>query len=207
MTEQQATFVESYLADHVHDMDSQEEVQAQAEEAMRLFKDNRKYDLDGAELDCLRVSLNHFNSFLEGLRSHIDWDTLEYGNEADLLNHALNKIFKDESIKHELFVPLSTMIKGILIPDDIDPLITCTENLTHFIEAADKEKEKKKLEDLKKCYVQRWVEVVDLSVLMELGRQQKLKEVEDFDLQQVIEAIQDLEVDIDFKDSDTQGEL
>jgi transcriptional regulator of heat shock response len=98
MPEQQATFVESYLADHVHDMDSQEEVQAQAEEAMRLFKE---------------------------------------------------------------------------------------------------------LEDLKKCYVQRWVEVVDLSVLMELGRQHKLKEVEDFDLQQVIEAIQDLEVDIDFKDSDT----
>ena len=98
MTEQQATFVESYLAENSHDMDSQEEVQAQAEEAMRLFKE---------------------------------------------------------------------------------------------------------LEDLKKCYVQRWVEVVDLSVLMEMGRQQKLKEVEDFDLQQVIEAIQDLEVDIDFKDSDT----
>ena len=39
MTEQQATFVESYLADHVHDMDSMEEVQAQAEEAMRLFKE------------------------------------------------------------------------------------------------------------------------------------------------------------------------
>ena len=97
MTKAQATFVESYLADHVHDMDSMEEVQAQAEEAMRLFKE---------------------------------------------------------------------------------------------------------LEDLKKCYVQRWVEVVDLSVLMELGRQHKLKEVEDFDLQQVIEAIQDLEVDIDFKDSD-----
>ena len=97
MPKAQATFVESYLAEHTHDMDSQEEVQAQAEEAMRLFKE---------------------------------------------------------------------------------------------------------LEDLKKCYVQRWVEVVDLSVLMELGRQHKLKEVEDFDLQQVIEAIQDLEVDIDFKDSD-----
>ena len=97
MTKAQATFVESYLADHVHDMDSQEEVQAQAEEAMRLFKE---------------------------------------------------------------------------------------------------------LEDLKKSYVQRWVEVVDLSVLMELGRQHKLKEVEDFDLQEVIAAIQDLEVDIDFKDSD-----
>ena len=97
MTKAQATFVESYLADHVHDMDSMEEVQAQAEEAMRLFKE---------------------------------------------------------------------------------------------------------LEDLKKCYVQRWVEVVDLSFLMELGRQQKLKEVEGFDLQEVIEAIQDLEVDIDFKDSD-----
>ena len=97
MTEQQATFVESYLAEHTHDMDSQEEVQAQAEEAMRLFKE---------------------------------------------------------------------------------------------------------LEDLKKCYVQRWVEVVDLSFLMELGRQHKLKEVEDFDLQEVIAAIQDLEVDIDFKDSD-----
>ena len=97
MTKAQATFVESYLADHVHDMDSMEEVQAQAEEAMRLFKE---------------------------------------------------------------------------------------------------------LEDLKKCYVQRWVEVVDLSVLMELGRQHKLKEVEDFDLQEVIAAIQDLEVDIDFKDSD-----
>ena len=97
MTEQQATFVESYLAEHTHDMDSMEEVQAQAEEAMRLFKE---------------------------------------------------------------------------------------------------------LEDLKKCYVQRWVEVVDLSFLMELGRQQKLKEVEGFDLQEVIEAIQDLEVDIDFKDSD-----
>ena len=97
MTKAQATFVESYLADHVHDMDSQEEVQAQAEEAMRLFKE---------------------------------------------------------------------------------------------------------LEDLKKCYVQRWVEVVDLSFLMELGRQHKLKEVEGFDLQEVIEAIQDLEVDIDFKDSD-----
>ena len=97
MTKAQATFVESYLADHVHDMDSMEEVQAQAEEAMRLFKE---------------------------------------------------------------------------------------------------------LEDLKKCYVQRWVEVVDLSFLMELGRQHKLKEVEGFDLQQVIEAIQDLEVDIDFKDSD-----
>ena len=97
MTKAQATFVESYLADQVHDMDSMEEVQAQAEEAMRLFKE---------------------------------------------------------------------------------------------------------LEDLKKCYVQRWVEVVDLSVLMELGRQHKLKEVEDFDLQEVIEAIQDLEVDIDFKDSD-----
>ena len=99
MTEQKNTFVESYLAEHTHDMDSQEEVQAQAEEAIELFKE---------------------------------------------------------------------------------------------------------LEDLKKCYVQRWVEVVDLSVLMELGRQQKLKEVEDFDLQQVIEAIQDLEVDIDFKDSDTK---
>ena len=98
MTKAQATFVESYLADHVHDMDSMEEVQAQAEEAMRLFKE---------------------------------------------------------------------------------------------------------LEDLKKSYVQRWVEVVDLSVRMELGRQHKLKEVEDFDLQEVIEAIQDLEVDIDFKDSDT----
>ena len=98
MTKAQATFVESYLAEHTHDMDSQEEVQAQAEEAMRLFKE---------------------------------------------------------------------------------------------------------LEDLKKCYVQRWVEVVDLSFLMELGRQHKLKEVEGFDLQQVIEAIQDLEVDIDFKDSDT----
>ena len=97
MTKAQATFVESYLADHVHDMDSMEEVQAQAEEAMRLFKE---------------------------------------------------------------------------------------------------------LEDLKKCYVQRWVEVVDLSFLMELGRQHKLKEVEGFDLQEVIEAIQDLEVDIDFKDSD-----
>ena len=97
MTKAQATFVESYLADHVHDMDSMEEVQAQAEEAMRLFKE---------------------------------------------------------------------------------------------------------LEDLKKCSVQRWVEVVDLSFLMELGRQQKLKEVEGFDLQEVIEAIQDLEVDIDFKDSD-----
>ena len=97
MTKAQATFVESYLADHVHDMDSMEEVQAQAEEAMRLFKE---------------------------------------------------------------------------------------------------------LEDLKKSYVQRWVEVVDLSVLMELGRQHKLKEVEDFDLQEVIAAIQDLEVDIDFKDSD-----
>ena len=97
MTKAQATFVESYLADHVHDMDSMEEVQAQAEEAMRLFKE---------------------------------------------------------------------------------------------------------LEALKQCYAQRWVEVVDLSVLMELGRQHKLKEVEDFDLQQVIEAIQDLEVDIDFKDSD-----
>ena len=97
MTKAQATFVESYLAEHTHDMDSMEEVQAQAEEAMRLFKE---------------------------------------------------------------------------------------------------------LEDLKKCYVQRWVEVVDLSVLMELGRQHKLKEVENFDLQQVIEAIQDLEVDIDFKDSD-----
>ena len=97
MTKAQATFVESYLADHVNDMDSMEEVQAQAEEAMRLFKE---------------------------------------------------------------------------------------------------------LEDLKKCYVQRWVEVVDLSVLMELGRQHKLKEVEDFDLQEVIAAIQDLEVDIDFKDSD-----
>ena len=97
MTKAQATFVESYLAEHTHDMDSQEEVQAQAEEAMRLFKE---------------------------------------------------------------------------------------------------------LEDLKKCYVQRWVEVVDLSFLMELGRQHKLKEVEGFDLQQVIEAIQDLEVDIDFKDSD-----
>ena len=60
----------------------------------------------------------------------------------------------------------------------------------------------KELEDLKKSYVQRWVEVVDLSVLMELGRQHKLKEVEDFDLQEVIAAIQDLEVDIDFKDSD-----
>ena len=54
----------------------------------------------------------------------------------------------------------------------------------------------------KKSYAQRWVEVVDLSFLMELGRQHKLKEVEGFDLQQVIEAIQDLEVDIDFKDSD-----
>ena len=97
MPKAQATFVESYLAEHTHDMDSMEEVQAQAEEAMRLFKE---------------------------------------------------------------------------------------------------------LEDLKKCYVQRWVEVVDLSFLMELGRQHKLKEVEDFDLQQVIEAIQDLEVDIDFKDSD-----
>ena len=89
MTEQQATFVESYLADHVHDMDSQEEVQAQAEEAMRLFKE---------------------------------------------------------------------------------------------------------LEDLKKWYVQRWGEVVDLCVLMELGRQHKLKEVEGFDLGQVIEAIQDLDI-------------
>ena len=97
MPKAQATFVESYLAEHTHDMDSMEEVQAQAEEAMRLFKE---------------------------------------------------------------------------------------------------------LEDLKKCYVQRWVEVVDLSFLMELGRQQKLKEVEGFDLQEVIEAIQDLEVDIDFKDSD-----
>ena len=97
MPKAQATFVESYLAEHTHDMDSMEEVQAQAEEAMRLFKE---------------------------------------------------------------------------------------------------------LEDLKKCYVQRWVEVVDLRFLMELGRQQKLKEVEGFDLQEVIEAIQDLEVDIDFKDSD-----
>ena len=98
MPKAQATFVESYLAEHTHDMDSMEEVQAQAEEAMRLFKE---------------------------------------------------------------------------------------------------------LEDLKKSYVQRWVEVVDLSVLMELGRQDKLKEVEHVDLQEVIEAIQDLEVDIDFKDSDT----
>lgn len=114
MTKAQATFVESYLADHVHDMDSQEEVQAQAEEAMRLFK--------------------KFNTAHQTLLVDIGY--------------------------------------GVY------------------------------LEDLKKSYAQRWVEVVDLSFLMELGRQHKLKEVEGFDLQQVIEAIQDLEVDIDFKDSD-----
>ena len=42
MTEQQTTFVESYLAEHTHDMDSQEEVQAQAEEAIELFKELEK---------------------------------------------------------------------------------------------------------------------------------------------------------------------
>ena len=39
MTEQQATFVESYLADHVHDMDSQVEVERLTAKAVGLFKD------------------------------------------------------------------------------------------------------------------------------------------------------------------------
>ena len=106
MPKAQATFVESYLAEHTHDMDSQEEVQAQAEEAMRLFK--------------------KFNTAHQTLLVDIGY--------------------------------------GVY------------------------------LEDLKKCYAQRWVEAVDLNVLMGLGRQHKLKEVEGFDLGQVIEAIQDLDI-------------
>jgi len=147
MTEQQATFVESYLAEHVHDMDSQEEVQAQAEEAMRLFKEIE----ENPHMICKECGF-----------------------------------FMGES-----YVYCGASADGV-----------CPECGTDDGDLSDTSL--KELEDLKKCYAQRWVEVVDLSVLMELGRQQKLKEVEDFDLQQVIEAIQDLEVDIDFKDSDTK---
>ena len=39
MTEQQATFVESYLAEHVHDMDSQEEIERLTTKAVGLFKE------------------------------------------------------------------------------------------------------------------------------------------------------------------------
>ena len=42
MTEQQATFVESYLADHVHDMDSQIEVERLTAKAVELFKELEK---------------------------------------------------------------------------------------------------------------------------------------------------------------------
>lgn len=39
MTEQQATFVESYLAENSHDMDSQVEVERLTAKAVGLFKD------------------------------------------------------------------------------------------------------------------------------------------------------------------------
>ena len=70
-----------------------------------------------------------------------------------------------------------------------------------YLETHTHDMDSQELEDLKKCYAQRWVETVDLSVLMNIARQHILKEVEDFDLQQVIEVIQDFEVDIDFKEN------
>ena len=145
MTKAQATFVESYLAEHTHDMDSQEEVQAQAEEAMRLFKEIA----ENPHMICKECGFFMGESYVY-CGASADGVCPECGSDDGNLS--------DTSLKER--------------------------------------------EDLKKCYVQRWVEVVDLSFLMELGRQEKLKEVENFDLQQVIEAIQNLEVDINFKDSD-----